>query len=266
MHAAKSTTGLSRRHIALFGGLFVGAALLATQTPALAWEWSSGPKIVGSGKMTTTPRAVSGFNGIALSLSADVKIVQGATEGVTIEADDNIAPLIETVVEKGQLRIRLQNKIGSISSKQMRVTVNAKNIESLEVAGSGSIAADKLQSPQLRTNIAGSGDMRFGELDVGSLKVSIAGSGDFVASGKTGSLDASIAGSGDIQVQSLASDSVKVSIAGSGSADVSAKSTLKINIAGSGDVTYFGDPELHTSIVGSGTVRRIGAASAKSGK
>lgn len=266
MHAAKSLSAhaLSRRHLAMLAsGLILGATLVAAPQSALAWEWGSGPKIVGSGNVTSSTRAVSDFKGVDLALSADVKIVQGTTEGVTVEADDNIIPLIETVVERGQLRIRLHKKIGSIHSKQVRVTVNAKTIEQLEVSGSGSIAADKLQSAQLRTSIAGSGDMRFGELDVGKLNISIAGSGDFVASGKAQTLDASIAGSGDIKVQSLASDSVKVGIAGSGSADVNAQSKLKVSIAGSGDVSYIGDPEVSKSIVGSGSVRRIGAAPSK---
>ena len=266
MHAANTPLtrpALSRRHLALaVGGLFVGAALLAAPKAVLAWDWGGGPKIVGSGNVTTTTRAVTGFNGIDLSLPGDVKIVQGSTEGVTIETDDNIAPLIETVVERGRLRIRLQNKIGSIHSKQMRVTVNARTLEQLEVSGSGTITADKLQGQQLRTSIAGSGDMRFGELDFNKLSISIAGSGDFVASGKAASLDASIAGSGDIQVQGLSSDNVKISIAGSGSANVTARTNLKISIAGSGDVSFIGDPEVSKTIVGSGSVRRIGAAPA----
>jgi hypothetical protein len=250
---------MTRRKLALASGFLVCAALLGATQPAHAWEWGWGPKITGSGNITTTSRAVTGFNGIDLTLPADLKIVQGSTEGLTIETDDNIAPLIETAVENGRLVIRTQSKIRGISTKVLRMTVHARTIDMLEVSGSGNISSDKLKSGQLKCSIAGSGDVRIGDLDAGTLRVSIAGSGDFAASGKADIVEASIAGSGDIKTLGLAANAVKVSIAGSGDAAVWAKKTLKVNIAGSGNVTYFGDAEVSTSIAGSGSTRHLGS-------
>ncbi|MBC7917365.1 MAG: DUF2807 domain-containing protein, partial [Rhodoferax sp.] len=132
------------RRVALASGFLLCAALVGISKPAHAWEWGWGPKVTGSGHITTTTRAVSGFTGIDLTIPADVKIVQGSTEGLTLETDDNIAPLVETVVEKGRLVIRMQKKTGSINTKVLRMTVNVRTIEQLEVSGSGNITADKL--------------------------------------------------------------------------------------------------------------------------
>lgn len=247
------------RRLALVSGLLMGAALMASAKPAHAWDWGWGPKVTGSGHVVTTARAVSGFTGINLAMPADVKVIQGSTEGLTLETDDNIAPLVETVVEKGQLVIRLQKKTGSIQTKVLRLTVNMRTIEQLDVSGSGNISADKLQATQLKCSVAGSGDVRIGDLEASTMRISIAGSGDFLASGKADTLEASIAGSGDLNTQSLVANAVKLNIAGSGSAAVWANKTLKVSIAGSGDVSYFGDAEVHKSVAGSGSIRHLGS-------
>lgn len=267
MHAAKSNArpGVTpTRRLALASGFLLCAALAGVSKPAHAWDWGWGPKVTGSGHVTTTSRAVSGFTGIDLGIPADVKIIQGSTEGLTLETDDNISPLIETVVEKGNLVIRFQKKTGSVSTKVLRMTVNMRTIDQLDVSGSGNISADKLQATQLKCSIAGSGDVRIGDLEASTLRVSIAGSGDFLASGKTDALEGSIAGSGDINTQSLSANAVKLNIAGSGDAAVWAKKTLKVSIAGSGDVSYFGDAEVNKSIAGSGSIRHLGSGPSSS--
>ena len=113
----------------------------------------------------------------AVSIPAKVEIVQGNTEGVTIEGDDNIVPLVETVVENDGLKIRFAEKNMSVHSKSLRLVVNAKTIEGLSVAGSGDVHAAKLQTTSLKASIAGSGDVSINGLDADMLTVSIAGSG-----------------------------------------------------------------------------------------
>ena len=168
----------------LFPALALASALGLTAPPAPAWDWTWGAKVSGSGNIKTEARSVSGFTGISLSLPAKVDIVQGGIEGISIETDDNVLPLIETVVEDGKLKIRFKERNMSVSTKTLKMTVNVKSLDSLAVAGSGDLRAAKLQVAKLKTSIAGSGDVRIAALDADSLTVSIAGSGDFSAGGK----------------------------------------------------------------------------------
>ncbi len=236
---------------------FIVAALPAT---ASDWNWGFGKSISGSGNLKSETRNISGFTGISLSLPAYVEVRQGNTESITIETDDNLLPLIETVVEDGKLKIRALERNANLKTKNMKITVNAKTIDSLSVAGSGDIRSDALKVGNLKVSIAGSGDIHLKSLDSDALKVSISGSGDFSAGGKSNSVEASIAGSGDVKAEKLLANTVKVSIAGSGSASFWAKATLKSSIAGSGDVTYYGDAQVNSSVAGSGSVKRLGAA------
>ncbi len=86
---------------------FLAVAIFTCALPASqAMDWPQGGTVEGSGKIQTQTRALSGFNGIVLDLPAKLELRIGSTESVTIEADDNLLPLIETVVEKGVLRLR----------------------------------------------------------------------------------------------------------------------------------------------------------------
>jgi carbon monoxide dehydrogenase subunit G len=252
----------SKHILSSFSAIAIVFACALAATPATAWEWSWGAKVSGSGNIKTEARAVSGFNGISLSIPANAEIVQGASEGVSIETDDNILPLIETVIEEGKLKIRFKDRNMSVSTKTLRMTINVKSIESLAVGGSGDLQAAKLQVPTLKASIAGSGDVRITNLDADTLIVSIAGSGNFSAGGKSNTLEGKIAGSGDMKTEKLAANNVKLSIAGSGDAKVWAKETLKISVAGSGDVAYYGDAKVTQSVAGSGSVKRLGTAPA----
>lgn len=252
-----------------FAALLQRAAFVVTlcaaagaSSTAHAWDWNLGlwKSVSGSGTIKSETRAVSGFSGIALGVNGLVEIRQDGTESVTIETDDNLLPLLETVVENGTLKIRPATRNTSFDSKKMRFVVHAKTIDRLAIAGGGEIHAETLKAAALKTSIAGSGDMKIKSLDAGALSVKIAGSGDFAAAGRAASMDARIAGSGDIKAGNLDAKAVEVRIAGSGDATVWARDTLNVKVAGSGDVKYYGDAEVKQSIGGSGSVKRLGAA------
>jgi hypothetical protein len=246
----------SQQAVAWVAAAFLSIGMLATP-PAHAWGWGTTTK--GSGNVVTTTRTLSGYQGVDLEISADVKLIQGPVESVVLETDDNIAPLIETTVEGGQLRIRLAKRGDSVQTKTLRMTITAPSFNELSVSGSGSLRGEGLKADKLKTSIAGSGDVQLDQLHVGDLSIAISGSGNFVAGGRADSVKGSIAGSGDLRAKTLESKTVKLSIAGSGNAAVWATETLKISIAGSGDVQYFGDATVSKSIAGSGAVRRLGS-------
>lgn len=259
----------SRRIAAILAGLLRYAALaiplcaaVGASSEALAADWNplAWKSVAGSATIKTETREVSGFTGIALSLNAALEIRQGGSEGLSIETDDNILPLIETVVENATLKIRHKSRNTLSPTKGLKIVVNAKNLDRIDVAGGGDIFAERLWAAALKAGVSGSGDIRIKSLEAEVLKISIAGSGDFEAAGSVARMHASIAGSGDIKAGKLDAKAVELKIAGSGDAIVWARDSLKLRIAGSGDVAYYGDARVQKSIAGSGSVKRLGAS------
>lgn len=232
----------------------VGAVLMALTTALPAHAWTS-ERVVGNGQAASEQRQPTEFDAVQTH-SLTVVVRQGSAASVTVQADSNLLPLLETVVEKGALVVRWQK--GSNISTRVKpvVTVTAVKLASLAVLGSGDLSGDQLRTPALACRVDGSGDLRLTGLTTDALTVAISGSGDVQAAGSATRLQISIAGSGDVKTRDLKADEVKVRIAGSGDADVQAQRTLEVAIAGSGDVVWTGAASLKKSIAGSGSITR----------
>ena len=254
----KALSTFARR--TLLAACIAGGLAAATHTHAASWSWG-GEQVQGSGRVVKQVRQVGNFNGLSLSVPGRVELRIGNSEGVTVEADDNVLPLIETVVENGTLEIRPVRRNLNLHSKSIHVVVQARSIERLALGGSGSIDADALRARRLQVDIGGSGSIGLKGIEGDAVSVSLGGSGDLKAArGTVGKLTVSIGGSGDVDLGRVQAGSASVSVAGSGEATVWARNELSATIAGSGDVNYYGDPRVSKSSVGSGEVRRIGAS------
>ena len=223
--------------------LLAVCALAIPAAPALAspLDWISGNSIQGSGKLQKQTREVGSFHGVALNVPGTVELRIGNTDSVTIEADDNILPLIETAVENGTLRIRPAKRNANFRQSSLTIVIQARQVERISVGGSGNVTATGLRAEKLRFDVGGSGSINARDLDSRAVAVAIGGSGN-------------------IQAGRLAAREVQVSIGGSGEAQVWAKDDLSISIGGSGEVSYYGDPRISRSMQRSSSIKRLGAA------
>ncbi len=216
--------------------------------------------VVGSGQTATEARNLADFQAIALAGSMDLLVRQGPTQSVQVEADDNLLPLLETVVETRNsvptLVVRWKRGESYRTRGKVRVTVVVPRLSAVAAAGSGDITLEALNTPALNVVLSGSSDVRFSGLATDDLSVRISGSGDARGSGKARRLSVAISGSGNVKTPDLSADDVSISIAGSGDADVNAQKTLDVSVAGSGSVVYSGGAAVKSSIAGSGSVKR----------
>lgn len=232
----------------------VNAACLAALMPFAA-SAAQAASLTGSGTSATEARSVGEFQAIALRGSIDAEVRQGPT-AVSVTADDNLLPHLETVVEGGTLQVRFKSGTSIRTRGKVSVSVSTPRLTSLASAGSGDLRVLGFSTPSLKLSLSGSGDVQLDALSTDELNLSISGSADVKGSGKAGKLGITIAGSGDVRLADMKADDVRVSIAGSGDAEVHAAKALEVSIAGSGDVVYSGDAALKSRVAGSGTIRK----------
>ena len=199
--------------------------------------------VTGSGQRTSEARSVGAFE--AIDVAGPIKLIvrQAQSVAVTIEADDNVAPLIvtEVVSRGGRDTLRVRPRPGESLRRHGPIvaTVDVVKLEAVSMSGSGDVEVGTLQTPSLKLSLSGSSDAVLNGLTTEKFDASISGSGDIRASGQARDVRLSIAGSGDANLAELTADTVKVSI------------------AGSGDVRYAGNAtDVRSSIAGSGNVRR----------
>ena len=188
----------------------------------------------GSGTMAIEARDVSGFSEIDLSGSGMVLVSVTGTESLTVEAEDNILPLLTTEVSDGRLILGENQSI--LPTRDIVYTVTVINLEAVTVSGSGSVAAVDVAANRFEVDISGSGTV--------------------TPEGVSERLDVSISGSGAFKGEALVSATGTVSVSGSGEALVNVTDDLDADVSGSGTVGYIGDPTVSTSISGSGEVSR----------
>ena len=187
----------------------------------------------GSGNVVTESREVSGFDEVVLSGSGRVDIDVTGEESLTIEAEDNIMPLLETEVRDGQLV--LGNRSAISPTVDVVYTITAADLAAVDVSGSGVVDATGIKGTDFSVETSGSGAVRLEGTVTGLLSVSISGSGEF-------------------EGESLTATEGQVDVSGSGSAVVKATDSLEVSVSGSGDVEYIGSPDLDVDTSGSGNV------------
>ncbi len=187
-----------------------------------------------SGRMAIEARDVSGFDEIDLSGSGRVLIAVTGTESLTVEAADNILPLLTTEVRNGRLELGARRSISP--AREIVYTITVVSLEAVTVSGSGSVTATGI--------------------DASGFDVEISGSGTVVAEGVSENLDLTISGSGVFEGEDLVSATGTVSVSGSGNAVVNVNDDLDVKVSGSGSVKYLGDPSVSVSISGSGDVSK----------
>lgn len=246
----------SRRAAALSLALPLACAGLALWLPAAV-----AATVTGSGRQATEARPVASFDAVRLEAPVDLIVRQSDAPGLQVKADDNLLPLLETVVEGpegkgGTLIVRWKRGTSTRHTGPVTVSVATPTLRGLSVAGAGTARVEAFRTPALQLAIAGSGDVRLAELTAEELGVRVSGSGDVSGAGEVRRVKVTVAGSGDVKLDRLQSQDAQVSIAGSGDVHVQAQQTLAVSIAGSGSVVVSGSAAITSQVSGSGSVQR----------
>jgi hypothetical protein len=212
----------------------------------------------GSGKMVEEEREVSGFDSISLSGMGNVYVELGDEESLTIEAEDNLLKHLKSDVKGRTLEIGTKSGVNLRPQEEINFYLTVKEVNALEISGSGDIRLPDWLAGSFTIDISGSGDVRLDSLNANWLDVKISGSGRVdIDGGQVEKQDVEINGSGDYRARDLESSRATVRVSGSGEATLWAIDELEVNISGSGDVFYAGDPHLDDDVSGSGDVERI---------
>lgn len=213
-------------------------------------------RVKGSGVKVEKTRALAAFSRLRIDGPFDVILVQAGSDQATVVADDNIEPLVETVVEGDALVVRMKRDTGFTTRSAPVVRVDARALQAVAINGSGDLRAERFKADGLNLNVIGSGDVHFGLIEVKDLAVSISGSGDVRLAGRADQQNWTVTGSGDVDARALSGRNAKVSIHGSGDVSLGVTEQLDAQLSGSGDLSYAGRPQLRQSVSGSGEISR----------
>ncbi len=197
---------------------------------------SQGDAISEDSDVTSESRDVSGFNEVELKGIGKLSIQQTGSESLTIEAEEDVLPKIRTEVVNNRLVIGPEANTTIDTSEPINYKLTVKDLNALEVSGSGDVEAEDVSTDELAVTISGAAD------------VDMAGRAD--------SQEIEVSGSGGYRAEDLKSKEAKVEVGGSGSAVVNVSDELDAEVSGSGSVEYIGDPTVSQDVSGAGEVSK----------
>lgn len=220
----------SLHNVIIVAGLTVFALLLS------GCNGGFGGVVTGSGNVKTESRNVSGFQAVSLSGVGNLTIDENGTESLTVEAEDNLLPYIQTEVQGNRLVIGSKDNTSLNPTKPINYRLTVKDLNSIDLSGAGKITGADINTPKLTVNVSGAGDITL--------------------TGKADSQEINLSGAGNYHGDNLMSKDVKITTSGAGSAVVQVSDTLDATVSGAGSVRYIGDPQVKQNVSGAGSVSK----------
>lgn len=177
-------------------------------------------RVQGSGNVVKETRDVATFTGIDVGSVFEVTVVAQSEQGIEIEADDNIMPLIQTEVRGGRLHIESDKRFKS--STPVRVRISVQNIDELEVSGAASVSVSNLKND--------------------AIKIESSGGSKVTVTGETADLKVETSGGAKVFTSELTSVNADIDGSGGSLVEVNVSGELRTKISGGSHVKYAGTP------------------------
>jgi hypothetical protein len=227
------------------------ASLLFSVIPAFAQKDKDKEKhkdekaIQGSGKLVTRDVPVQSFNELDARGVYQLTLIQGASEGVKIEADDNLQELFEVKNEGSKLVVSMKKDSHYDSKNKIKVSISFKQLKSLNLKVVG--------------NVSSQGNLSFGDLSWDNKNV-----GNVTLAFNAKKLDLDNKGVGDVNLTGKANEAV-IRNKGVGSLNAAnfVVETMDINNDGVGSAEVNATKEFKVKDSFLGKVKNVGTASPK---
>jgi hypothetical protein len=243
----------------------LAAALLAVALSACLVS----PMPDAAATLSAEPIAVGPFHRLDVSGHAEVVLVQGDRETVTVEASPRSPTRVRVQSSGGRVRISAEDErgwsFGFHAARPPTITVHFRTLDTLGVAGAVKLQAAAIDTPSLAVTATGGTSFRIDQLKTSELRFTGSGAVKGEIEGTATDQQISISGAGTFRGPKLVSDNVRATVSGAGRVIVNAQKTLAATISGAGAIDYYGDPALKQRITGAGKITRRGFDAAPAG-
>ena len=196
--------------------------------------------IKGNGNVVKEDRVVEAYSGLDISSAFNVVIVQGDHYSLTVEADENLLPIIETKVKRGVLYISTKENIRKF--EKMNIYLTFVDIDRMQISGAVDIESrGVINVKELNLDCSGATDVDL-SLEVSTLRLDLSGASDIDLEGRCGMFVIDVSGASDLNAYDMKSNDVHIDASGASNVKVFAVSSIKADVSGASDVSYKGNP------------------------
>jgi len=193
----------------------------------------SRPGIQGDGVITTEDRPISEFSKLVVTGGYEIEWSSGKP-ALTISSDQNLLPLVETVVSGNTLQIDSKEEL--VPTKGIKIILSSATLADVQLTGGISFKASQITGQDL--------------------KLESTGASEISVDGSVTNLEVNLTGASKLNAKFLQTQNATLSLIGASEADVTVTDSLKASVTGAGSLTYSGNPKsVEKNITGAGTIQ-----------
>ncbi|MDP1827832.1 MAG: DUF2807 domain-containing protein [Archangium sp.] len=210
--------------------------------------------VVASGTVTTTTREVPAFRRISIA-SGITATASAGSRALSIKADDNLQPLIETFVEDDTLIVRLKpmTLVGPV--RTMDATISNDAFEALDASGGSHVTLPATPVTRFPISASGGSVVDVTGLSSADFTVDASGGSRVKVSGAATSASASASGGSDLEFTAVPLESLRVDASGGSTVKARVSGSLTGSASGGSTLTIVGMPSSQVDTSGGSHVR-----------
>lgn len=182
-----------------------------------------GKGVAGSGVRKTEKRIVADFKGIDVGGAYEIEVVaQKQEQGIELEGDDNILPLVKTEVKNGTLHVWSDEPFNVKNA--VRLKIAAADVQAMNISGACKVNVQNIKTDRFELNVSGASDV--------------------IMQGETTSLKIDSNGASKVDSEKLTTRAANVTTNGAGTTRVYVSEEMTANASGASTIIYSGDPKV----------------------
>ena len=185
-------------------------------------------------------RNVPAFDGVKVFGNIRVTLKEGGRPGVKVRARGVEVSKVNTFVDNGLLKIKMQE--GIYNQIDVRVDVVYQRLNEITATGSGEVFVESLiEQNELYVDVASGGYARM-RVDLNSIEINLHSGGQLEISGRAENQITKVVSGANLLAYNLESDNVTIKANTGGTAEIFVKKSISGSASTGGNVKYKGRP------------------------
>jgi hypothetical protein len=212
--------------------------------------------IKGDGKVIKQERTISAFDGIDVGGAFQIFLVQGETEKLVVEADENLMDIIETEVRGSTLKIKTIEDIKE--STKLNIYITFKNLSKLDISGASHLTGeDKFKLGDLDLDCSGASEIEM-KLSAAKIELECSGASHVELFGSAEHVDLDLSGASSLDAVDLEVANYDADVSGASHGKIFVTGELSADVSGAASLKYKGDAKIvDHDVSGAGSLKKI---------
>lgn len=198
--------------------------------------------VKGDGKRESKTYSLHDFSALKINGTYNVTLVQGNTNEVRVEGDNNIIPVINVNLKNDELNISSAQPY--LSDSGVNIIITFKELKNISISGAMLLKSQqKLAFDNLSFKDDGASIINL-DMNCVSLTIESKGSSTYDLTGATVDFSVGVSSASILNCKNFPADKATINADGSAVCTVNVLTSMEVTAKGTSEVNYYGTPEV----------------------